>query len=187
MKIDDKISLSEKKLIEQRTKFEDRKKELGELVKERGRLQALVILDGQRNDKRIIQIDKQRDEIHAELEVYPSLLSEMEAKIGALKKEKEEGILKENLGKQKRAARKVEEFSQKLGSLLSEANRANIELQKHRSQYFKLGELTSQNIFEKPTTPGSLGSLRMLAGVINAELEGQPRQNPRYPPPGPPI
>ncbi len=186
-KIDDKISLAEKKLIEQRTKFEDRKKELGELVKERGRLQASVILDDRKDSNRIAQVDKRRNAIRAELEIYPSLISEMEAKIEALKKEKEEEVLRENLAKQKKAARKVEELSRELGTLLMKADQANIELQKHRSIYLEFHKSTDQEVITKPTTVGSQGSLRMLAGIINAELEGHPRINPRYPPPGPPI
>ncbi|MBA7602189.1 hypothetical protein ES703_09275 [subsurface metagenome] len=186
-KIDDKISLAEKKLIEQRTKFEDRKKELGELVKERGRLQASVILDDRKDSNRITQVDKRRNDIRAELEIYPSLISEMEAKIEALKKEKEEEVLRGNLAKQKKAARKVEELSRELGTLLMKANEANIELQKCRSIYLELHKLTGQAVITKPTTLGSQGWLRVLAGTVKAELAGKGRPMPRYPGAAPPI
>lgn len=187
LKIDDRIALAEKKLIEQRTRFEDRKKELGELVKERGRLQASVILDDRKDSNRIAQVDKRRNDIRAELEIYPSLISEMEAKIEALKKEKEGEVLRKNLAEQKKAAREVERLSQDLGTLLEKANEDNTELQRHRSIYFKLGELTGQGIFEKPTTLGSYGWLRVLAGTIKAELAGKGRPMPRYPGAAPPI
>jgi len=128
MKIDDKIALAEEKLAKERSRFENRKKELEELVKERGRLQASVILDGQRDDERIAQIDKQRGEVHAELEIYPSLISEMEAKIEALKKEKEDGILKRNLTQQKKVAKEIEEKSRELVSALGKADDINTAL-----------------------------------------------------------
>lgn len=187
MKIDDRIALAEEKLAKEKSRFEDRKKELEELVKERGQLQASAILDDQKDSKRVTEVDKRRNDVRAELEIYPSLISEMETKIEALKKEKEDGILKRNLVKQKKAAREVERLSEELGTLLMKANEANTELQKHRSQYFELHKLTNQGVFEKPTTSGSQGSLRMLAGIINGELEGYPRRSPRFPHPGPPI
>lgn len=187
MKIDDRIALAEEKLTKERSRFEDGKKELEELVKERSRLQASVILEDQADGERIVQIDKQRCDIHEELDIYPSLISEMEARIEALKKEKEEGTLRGNLTKQKKAAREVERLSEELGTLLEKANEANVELQKYRSMYLKLHELTDQEVITKPTTSGSHGSLRILAGIINAELKGHPRPSPRFPSPGPAI
>jgi len=53
MKIEDKIALAEKELIEQRTRFEDRKKELDGLIKERARLGASAILDNEKEGKRV--------------------------------------------------------------------------------------------------------------------------------------
>lgn len=187
MKIDDRIALAEEKLAKEKSRFEDRKKELEELVKERGRLQASVILDDRKDSNRITQVDKRRNDIRAELEIYPSLISEMEAKIEALKKEKEAGILKKNLVEQKKAAREVERLSEELGLLLEKANDVNVELQKHRSQYLKLHKLTGQDVFEKPTTGGSHGWLRVLAGTVKAELAGKGRPMPRYPGAAPPI
>lgn len=188
MKIDDRIALAEEKLAKEKSRFEDRKKELEELVKERGRLQALAILDDQRDGKRAAEIDKQRNDIRAELEIYPSLISEMEAKIEALKKEKEDGILKQNLVKQKKAAREMERLSEELGILLERANNANIELQKYRSKYLELHKLTNQDVITKPTTRGSYGWLRTLTAVVKGELEGMPRPSPRYlGGPAPPI
>ncbi|GAI84784.1 unnamed protein product, partial [marine sediment metagenome] len=115
-KIEDRIALAEKKLIEQKTKFEDREKELDGLIKERARLGASAILDNQRDGKRIAEIDRQRGEVHAELEIYPALIKEMETKLGALRKEKEEGILKQNLAHQKKIAKEIEEKSRELVS-----------------------------------------------------------------------
>ncbi|MBA7652789.1 hypothetical protein ES703_60628 [subsurface metagenome] len=111
----------------------------------------------------------------------------MEAKIEGFKKEKVEGILRENLAKQKKAAREVEGLSEELGTLLEKANETNIELQKQRSQYSELYNLTNQNVITKPTTLGSLGWLRVLAGTIKAELAGGARPMPRYPGAAPPI
>lgn len=187
MKIEDKIALAEKELIEQRTRFEDRKKELNGLIKERARLGASATLDNEKDRKRVAEIDSQRNKLRSELEIYPDILREVEAKIEGLKKEKEAGILKKNLIRQRVAARDVERLSEELGVLLEKANEANTELQKKRSQYLKLHELTDQDVITKPTTPGSQGSLRILAGVINAELKGHPRPSPRFPPPGPAI
>jgi len=187
MKIEDKIALAEKELIEQRIRFEDRKKELDGLIKERARLGASAILDNEKDGKRVAEIDSQRNKLRSELEIYPDILRQVEAKIEGFKKEKEAGILRENLAKQKKAARKVEELSQELGTLLERANEANMELQKHRSIYLKLHELTDQDVITKPTTLGSQGWLRVLAGVIKAELAGEPRPMPRYPGAAPPI
>ncbi len=186
-KIDDKIATAQERLEETKQKFETTQKRDQELIKEKAKLKASELLENRQNGKRITEIDKARGKLHSEIEIYPDLIKEVEAKIETLGKEKEEGILKGNLAEQKKAAREVERLSEELGTLLEKANQANIELQKCRSIYLKLGELTGQGVIAKPTTLGSLGSLRMLAGIINAELEGQPRINPRYPPPGPPI
>ena len=187
-KIDDKISLAEDKLEETKAKFEADKDNLTSLIRQRAKLEAEAVLDNNKQDgKRIAEIDRQRDKLRSQIEIYPDLIKEVEAKIEVLKKEKEEGTLRENLTKQRKIGHKVEELSQELGTLLERANEANIELQKQRSQYLDLHKLTNQKVITKPTTAGSQGSLRMLAGIINAELEGHPRINPRYPPPGPPI
>jgi len=188
MKIDDKIALAEQKIIEQRAKFEDRKKELDGLVKERGRLQASVILDGQGDDKRITQVDKRRNDIRAELEIYPSLISEMEVKIGALKKEKEDGILKENLARQRKVAKEIEVKSGELVAALGKANDVNNALRKLWKQCSDLAKLTNQRIVSAYVTGGSQGSLSQLYGMIKWEVkEGKPRPSPHFPPPGPPI
>lgn len=187
MKIDDKIALAEEKLIEQRTRFEDRKKELDGLIKERARLGASAILDNQKDGKRIAEIDRQRDKLRSQLEIYPDLIKEMEVKIGALKKEKEGGILRENLIKQKKAAREIERLSEDLGTLLGKANDVNVELHKYRSIYLELHKLTNQNVFTKPTTGGSYGWLKVVTGVVKSELEGKPRPGPRYMGAEPPI
>lgn len=187
-KIDDKISLSEKKLIEQRTKFEDRKKELDGLIKERGRLGASAILDNQRDGKRIAEIDRQRSEVHAELEIYPALIEEMEAKLGSLKKEKEEGILKQNLAEQKKVAKEIEEKSRELVSALGKANEINNALAKLWKQYSDLAKLTDQKVVFPHVTGGSQGSLSQLYGLIRWEVEkGESRPSPRFGSPGPPI
>ncbi len=186
-KIDDKISLAERKLEETKVKFEADKADLTSLIKQRAKLEAEAVFDNKQDGKRIAEIDRQRDRLRSQLEIYPDLIKEVERKIEDLKKEKEEGILRENLTKQRKIGHKVEELSQELGTLLERANEANIELQKQRSQYLDLHKLTNQKVITKPTTAGSQGSLRMLAGIINAELKGHPRINPRYPPPGPPI
>ena len=187
MRIEEKIALAGKELIEQRTRFEDRKKELDGLTKERARLGASVILDNKKDGKRVAEIDSQRNKLRSELEIYPDILRQVEAKIEGFKKEKEAGILKKNLIEQKKAAEEVERLSEELGTLLERANNVNMELQKQRSQYLKLYELTDEDVITKPTTIGSQGSLRILAGVINAELVGNPRPSPRFPPPGPAI
>ena len=187
MKIDDKIATAQEKLQETKQKFETTQKRDQELIKEKAKLKASELLENRQDGKRIAEIDRQRDRLRSEVEIYPDLIKEVERKIEDLKKEKEEGILKENLGRQKKAAKEVERLSGELGTLLMKADQANIELQKYHSIYFELYKLTNQKVITKPTTIGSHGSLRMLAGIINAELEGHPRINPRYPPPGPPI
>jgi len=186
-KIDDKISLAEHKLEEIKTKFEGDKDNLTSLVRQRAKLETEAVFDNKQDGKRIIEIDRQRDKLRSQIEIYPDLIKEMESRVEASKKEKEEGILRENLAKQKKAAHEVERLSGELGTLLTRANEANIELQKCRSMYLKLHELTGQDLITKPTTPGSQGSLRILSGIISAELEGHPRLNPRFPPPGPAI
>lgn len=188
MKIDDRIALAEEKLTKERSRFEDRKKELEELVKERGRLQASVILDGQRDDKRIAQIDKQRSEIHSELEIYPSLISEMEAKIEALKKEKEDGILKRNLVQQRKVAKEIEEKSRELLTTLGKADEINNVLRELWKQHIDLAKLTNQKVISPHVTGGSQGSLKQLYGIIRWEVEkGESRPSARFAPPGPPI
>ena len=186
-KIDDKISLAERKLEEIKAKFEGDTDNLTSLIRQRAKLEAEAVLENRQDGKRVKEIDRQRDGLRSQLEIYPSLIKEVEGKIGALKKEKQGEILRKNLAEQKRAAREVEEFSQKLGSLLSEANSVNVELQKSRSQYLKLHELTGQEVITRPTTGGSQGWLRVLAGIIKAELAGEPRPMPRYPGAAPPI
>ncbi|GAI76901.1 unnamed protein product, partial [marine sediment metagenome] len=156
-------------------------------VKEKAKLKADELLENKTNGKRITEIDRQRGKLHSEIEIYPDLIREVERKIETLKKQKEGEILRKNLAEQKKAARKVEDLSQELGTLLGKANQTNMELQKHRSEYFQLGELTGQKVITKPTTSGSIGSLMMLSGIINAEIQGHPRLSPRFPPPGPPI
>jgi len=186
-KIDDKIATAQEKLQETKQKFETTQKRDQELIKEKAQLKASELLENKTDGKRVTEVDKARGKLHSEIEIYPDLLREVEAKIEGLKKEKVEGILRENLIKQKKAAREVERLSGELGTLLMRANEANMELQKCRSIYLEFHKSTDQEVITKPTTVGSLGSLRMLAGIINAELEGHPRINPRYPPPGPPI
>lgn len=188
MKIDDRITLAEEKLAKEKLRFEDHKKELGELVKERGRLQASVILDDQRDDERIAQIDKQRGEIHAELEIYPSLISEMETKIEALKKEKEDDILKRNLTRQRKIAKEIEEKSRELVSTLGKANEINIALRKLWEQCSDLAKLTNQSVTSPHVTSGSQGSLGQLYAIIRWEVEkGKSRLSPRFADLGPPI
>lgn len=187
MKIEDKISLTEHKLEEIKTKFEGNKADLTRLIQKQAKLEAEAVLENERDTKGITEIERQRDRLRSQLEIYPDLIKEVEAKVEALKKEKEERIPKKNLVKQKKIAQEVERLSQRLGALLEKANNVNVELQKHRSQYLKLHKLTGQEVITKPTTSGSHGSLKILAGVINAELEGHPRPNPRFPPPGPAI
>jgi len=188
MKIDDKIALAEQKVIEQRARFEKRKKELDRLVKERARLQASVILENQKDDKRIAAVDKQRSEIHAELEIYPDLIKEMESKLGALRKEKEEGILKENLARQRKVAKEIEEKSRELVSALGKADEINNALKKLWKQCSDLAKLTNQRVVSAYVTGGSQGSLGQLYGMIKWEVkEGKPRPSPHFPPPGPPI
>ncbi|MBA7493952.1 hypothetical protein ES702_04518 [subsurface metagenome] len=190
MKIDDKIALAEHKLGEVKTKFEGDKADLTRLIQKRAKLEAEAVLENERDTKGITEIERQRDRVRSQLEIYPGLVKEIEGTIEDLKREKEAGILKKNLVEQRKTAREVERLSQELGILLGKANDVNVELQKHRSQYFELHKLTNQNVFEKPTTSGSHvshGSLKILAGVINAELKGHPRPSPRFPPPGPAI
>ena len=188
MKIDDKIALAEQKLAEQRAKFEDRKKELDGLVKERAKLQASAILENQKDDKRIATVDKQRSEVHAELEIYPSLISEMEAKIEALKKEKKDGILKQNLARQRKVAKEIGEKSRELVSALDKANEINNTLRKLWEQYSDLAKLTNQKVVSPYVTGGSHGILSQLYGLIRWEVEkGESRPSPHFPPPGPPI
>ncbi|GAI02515.1 unnamed protein product, partial [marine sediment metagenome] len=117
MKIEDKMALAEKELIEQRTRFEDCKKELNGLIKERARLGASATLDNEKDRKRVVEIDSQRNKLRSELEIYPDILREVEAKIEGLKKEKIAGILKKNLIEQKKAAGEVERLSDELGTL----------------------------------------------------------------------
>ena len=188
MKIDDKIALAEQKIIEQRAKFEDRKKELEGLVKERAKLQASAILENQKDDKRIATIDKQRSEVHAELEIYPDLIKEMEAKLEALRKEREDGILKRNLARQRKVAKEIEEKSRELVSALGKANETNNTLTKLWKQCSDLAKLTNQRIVSAYVTGGSQGSLGQLYGIIKWEVEkGKPRPSPRFPPPEPLI
>ena len=186
-KIDDKIATAQEKLQETKQKFETTQKRDQELIKEKAKLKANELLENKTDGKRVTEIDKARGKLHSEIEIYPDLLREVEAKIEGLKKEKVEGILRENLAKQKKAARKVEELSQELGTLLERANEANIELQNCRSIYLKLGELTGQKVIAKPITLGSQGWLRVLAGTVKAELAGKGRPMPRYPGAAPPI
>ena len=188
MKIDDKIALAEQKLAEQRIKFEDRKKELNGLIKERAKLQASAILENQKDDKRIATVDKQRREVHAELEIYPDLIKEMEAKLGALRKEREDGILKQNLARQRKVAKEIEEKSRELVSALGKANEINNILRKLREQHVDLAKLTNQKIISPYVTSGSQGSLSQLYGMIKWEVEeGKSRPSPRFSHPGPPI
>lgn len=186
-KIDDKISLAEHKFGEEKAKFEVDKADLATLTQKRARLEAEATLENRQDAKKVAEIDSQRNELRFELEIYPDLLREVEAKIEGLKKEKVEGILRENLAKQKKAAREVERLSEELGTLLEKANEANIELQKYRSIYLKLHKLTDQDVITKPTTGGSQGWLRVLAGTVKAELAGKGRPMPRYPGAAPPI
>ncbi len=183
--IADKISLAEHKLEEIKTKFERDKADLTRLIQERARLELYRTI--KKDDKRIAEIDRQRDRLRSQLEIYPDLIKEVERKIETLGKEKEEGILRRNLGRQKKAAREVERLSQELGASLEKANEANIELQKYRSMYLKLHELTDRDVITKPTTLGSQGWLKVLAGTIKAELAGGARPMPRYPGAAPPI
>lgn len=186
-KIADKISLAEHKLEEIKTKFEGDKADLTRLIQERAKLETKAVLENKRDTKGITEIERQRDRLRSQLEIYPDLIKEVEGTIEDLKREKEAGILKKNLVRQRAAAREVERLSEELGLLLQKANDVNVELQKHRSQYLKLHKLTDQDVITKPTTIGSYGSLKILTGVINAELKGHPRPNPRFPPPGPAI
>ena len=188
MKIDDKIALAEQKVIEQRARFEKRKKELEGLVKERAKLQASVILDDQKDDKRIAVVDKQRSEIHAELEIYPDLIKEMEAKLGALRKEREDGILKQNLARQRKVAKEIEEKSRELVAALGKADEINNILIELWKQCSGLAKLTNQRVVSAYVTGGSRGSLGQLYGMIKWEVkEGKPRPSPHFSPPGPPI
>ncbi len=186
-KIDDKIALTERKLEEIRSKFEGDKGDLSSLIRRRAKLEAQTVLEDRQDGKRIAEIDRQRDKLRSQIEIYPDLLKEIEGKIGVLKKEKQKGILKENLGKQKKAAREVERLSEELGLLLEKANEDNVELQKYRSKYLKLYELTGQDVFTKPITGGSYGWLRVLTGIVKAELARKRRPMPRYPGAAPPI
>ena len=186
-KIDDKISLAEHKLEEIKTKFEGDKDNLTSLVRQRAKLEAEAVLENKRDTKGITEIDRQRDRLRSQLEIYPDLIKEVEGKIRALKKEKEEGILRRNLIEQKKAAGEVERLSEELGLLLGKANNVNMELQKQRSQYLKLHELTDQEVITRPTTIGSQGWLRVVTGVVRSELEGKPRPSPRYMGAAPPI
>jgi len=186
-KIADKISLAEHKLEEIKTKFEGDKADLTRLIQERAKLGASAILDNEKDGKRIAEIDRQRDRLRSEVEIYPDLIKEVEAKIEGLKKEKEAGILKKNLIEQKKAAGEVERLSEELGDLLEKANDVNMELQKQRSQYLKLHKLTDQDVITKATTIGSQGWLRVVTGVVKSELEGKPRPSPRYMGAEPPI
>ena len=189
-KIADKIAMSERKLKETKAKFEADKADLTSLIKQRAKLESEAILDNNRQDgKRIAEIDRQRDKLRSQIEIYPSLIKEIESRLEGLRKEKEEGILRENLTKQRKIGHKVEELSQELGTLLERANDTNIKLQKCRSIYLKLGELTNQDVITKPITSGSHGWLRVLTAVINSEVKGGGgRISPRYMGgPAPPI
>ncbi|MBA7652211.1 hypothetical protein ES703_60041 [subsurface metagenome] len=188
MKIDDRIALAEQKVIEQRARFEDRKKELEGLVKERAKLQASAILENQKDDKRIATVDKQRGEIHAELEIYPDLIKEMEAKLGALRKEREDGILKQNLIQQRKVAKEIEEKSRELVATLGKADEINTSLRKLREECSGLAKMTGQSVTSPHVTGGSQGTLKQLYGIIKWEVvEGKSRPSPRFPSPGPPI
>ncbi|GAI89725.1 unnamed protein product, partial [marine sediment metagenome] len=88
-KIEDKISLTEHKLEEIRTKFESDKDNLTSLVRQRAKLEASAVLDDKQDGKRVKEIDRQRDELRSQLEIYPDLIKEIGAKIEALKKQKE--------------------------------------------------------------------------------------------------
>lgn len=186
-KIDDKINFAERKLEEIKAKFGGDKADLAMLIQKQAKLEAEAALDNKRDTKGTTEIERQRDGLRSQLEIYPDLVKEVERKIETLRKEKEEGILKENLLRQRKAARKVEELSQELGTLLERANETNMELQKCRSMYLELHKLTNQDVFTKPTTGGSQGWLRVLTGTVKAELAGKGRQMPRYPGAAPPI
>jgi len=186
-KIADKISLTERKLDEIKTKFDGDKADLTRLIQKRAKLEAEAVLENERDTKGITEIERQRDRLRSQLEIYPDLIKEVEVKLEALKKEKEERIPKKSLAEQRAVAQELGRLSRRLATLLERANNVNVELQKHRSQYLKLHKLTGQDVITESVTLGSFGSLKILAGIIKAELQGNPRPSPRFPSPGPAI
>ena len=112
----------------------------------------------------------------------------MEAKIEALKKEKKDGILKQNLARQRKVAKQIGEKSRELVSALDKANEINNSLKKLWEQYSDLAKLTNQKVVSPYVTGGSHGILSQLYGLIRWEVEkGESRPSPHFPPPGPPI
>jgi myosin heavy subunit len=188
MKIDDKISLAERKLEETKVKFEADKADLTSLIKQRAKLEAEAVLENKRDTKRITEIERQRDRLRSQIEIYPDLIKEVEAKIGALRKEKEDGILKENLARQRKVAKEIEEKSRELVATLGKADEINTSLGKLWEQCSGLAKLTNQSMISPHVTGGSQGTLRQLYGILKWEVvEGKSRPSPRFPPPGPPI
>lgn len=187
-KIDDKIAVSERKLEETKTKFETDKTNLISLIRQRAKLEAEAVLDNKQDGKRIIEIDRQRDKLRSRIEIYPDLIKEMESRVEASKKEKEEGILKRNLDRQKKVAREIEVKSRELVATLGKADEINTSLTKLWEQRSDLAKLTNQKVVSPHVTGGSQGSLNQLYGLIRWEVEkGESRPSPRFPSPGPPI
>ncbi|MBA7678510.1 hypothetical protein ES703_86786 [subsurface metagenome] len=85
-KIDDKISLAERKLEETKAKFEADKADLTTLIQKQAKLEAEAVLEDKRDTKGITEIDRQRDRLRSQLEIYPDLIKEVEGKIEILKK-----------------------------------------------------------------------------------------------------
>jgi uncharacterized protein YoxC len=187
-KIDDKISLAERKLEETKAKFEADKADLTSLIKQRAKLEAEAVFDNKQDGKRIIKIDRQRDRLRSQLEIYPDLIKEMESRVEASKKEKEEGILKQNLIRQRKVAKEIEEKSRELVATLGKADEINTSLTKLWEQCSGLAKLTNQRVISPHVTGGSQGTLKQLYGIIKWEVEeGKSRPSPRFPSPGPPI
>ncbi len=71
-KIDDKISLSERKLEEIKTRFEGDKDNLTSLVRQRAKLETEAVFDNKQDGKRIIEIDRKKRRRGSSGRTWPS-------------------------------------------------------------------------------------------------------------------
>lgn len=184
MKIDDQIGIAEKKLNEVKANFERDKERLAMLIRNRAKIEARVLLEGKEEGKRAAELDRERHKLRADIEIYPSLINELEVKVGELKKKKEEELHRKLVEKQKEMGDRVAQKSKELLSSLKGTDTINKDLQDLWDAYRQL----EREIGEKtPLERVSIGfqSIKTLLSVCEKEIKGEGRVMATWPaPPG---
>jgi len=155
----------EENLSKTRTKLEQNKIRLEELIRQR----AELAIDG----KTTTQLDNQIAVLKSDVANGPAVIELLEERQREVEQAQQQIDRDKLLNTQKRISNKIKKFSKELVAALADANRINNELRNSFDNYFALREQTGVDTLSMKVTDGSHGSLKQLYEIRAGECEGK--------------